>query len=250
MAIKKPRPTLTKPWRSVTDIRDALTRAREFGEQHRTLLADLNGRVDRRRKELESTLSDLSPAQRMQVVSRATSGLRAELKRGSVEARTARLRDLDALRRSVEDARSHYASPMQMLAREKLGSERRSRLMQQVEYSGDTELASLAALAVSANDRELGAVLAARVQRIPHASRPFSAHELANLLVGDEFRAVQMAIMEVSDIAQRAMDADHTFETGRPRGGATIGAALRARDRAELGVGEEALDTLANSEQE
>jgi hypothetical protein len=238
MALKKTRPTLTKPWRSVTDLRDALTRARDFGDQHRRLLADLNGRVDSRRKELESTLSDLSTAQRMQVVERAASGLRAELKRSSTDARNARLRDLDALRRTVEDARAHYSSPTQMLAREKLGSERRSRLMQQVEHSGDAELASLAALAVSEKDKELGAVLAARVGRIPHASRPFSPHELAALLVGDEYRGVQAAVMEVAEIAQRAMNDDRAFDTGRTNGAGAIGVALMARDRLALAAPE------------
>jgi hypothetical protein len=250
MAMKKTPPTLTKPWRSVTDIRDSLTRAREFGEQHRKQIADLNGRVDSRRKELESTLSDLPPSHRTQVVNRALGGLRADLKRGSVEARGKRLRDLDALRRSVEDARAHYASPMQMLARDSLGSERRTRLMQQIEHSGDAELSSLAALAVSTNDRELGAVLASRVQRIPHGSRPFSPLELADLLVGDEYRAIQSATLEVVEIAHRAMNADQEFETGRPNSLAAVNTALRARDRAELGVNENALETLANSEKE
>jgi hypothetical protein len=234
MAQKKSPPTLTKPWRSVTDLKASLTRARELGAQNQKLIAEMNGRVESRRKELDSTLSDLSTSQRLQVVGHAVGGLRAELKRSSLDARTARLRDLDAMRRDVSDARSHYASPVQMLARDNLGSERRSRLMQQVEHSGDAELASLAALAVSAKDRELGAVLVSRVQRIPHGSRPFSPPELADLLVGDEHRAVLAAIMEVEDIAQRAILEDRAFESGRPSAEGSIGLALRARDRAAL----------------
>lgn len=248
MAMKKSPPTLTHPWRSVTDIRDALSRAHEFGEQHARQLGDLKGRVESRRKELDATLSDLPPAQRMQVVSRAVGGLRADLKRSSLDNRVARLRSLDAIRREVADAKAHYNSSVQMIMREGLGGERRSRLMQQLEHSGDVELASLAALAVSAKDRELAAVLVARVQRIPHAERPFSPQELADLIVGDEFRAVQAAIMEVEDIAERAMIEDRAFETGRNPGERTIGLALRARDRAELGVTDDALDTLADQE--
>ena len=248
MAQKKSPPTLTHPWRSVTDIRDALGRAREFGAQHARHLADMNGRVAKRRQELDATLSDLSTAQRMQVLSRALGGLRAELKRSSHDDRLARLRNLDAIRREVADAKAHYNSSVQMLMREGLGGERRSRLMQQLEHSGDVELASLAALAVSAKDRELAAVLVARVQRIPHAERPFSPQELADLIVGDEFRAVQGAIMEVEDIAARAMIEDRAFETGRSSGERGIGLALRARERAELGVPEDALDQLAEQE--
>lgn len=248
MATKKSPPTLTHPWRSVTDIRDALSRAREFGAQHARHLADLKGRVESRRKELDATLSDLAPAHRIQVVSRAVGGLRAELKRASLDDRVARLRGLDAVKREVADARAHYNSSVQMIMREGLGSERRSRLMQQIEHSGDVELSSLAALAASTKDRELAAVLVSRVQRIPHAERPFSPQELADRIVGDEYRAVQAAILEVEEIADRAMIEDRAFETGRNPAERTIGLALRARDRADLGVTDDALDTLADQE--
>ena len=76
MAVKKSPPTLTKLWVSVTDIRDSLSRAREFGVQHARQIAELNGRVESRRKELDATLSDLPPAQRIHIVSRALGGLR------------------------------------------------------------------------------------------------------------------------------------------------------------------------------
>lgn len=234
MAKMMPKPTLTKPWRSVTDLRASLSRARELGEQHTRLIADMNGRVETRRKELDSTLSDLSTAQRSTLVGRALGGFRADLKRNSLDARTARLRDLDALRRDVTDARFHYESAVQMLVRDSIGSERRSRLVQQIEHSGDAELASLAALAVSSKDRELAAVLVGRVQRIPHAERPFSPLELADLMVGEEHRAVVAAIMEVEEIADRAMAEDRAFETGRASPERSVGLALRARDRAAL----------------
>lgn len=249
MAMKKSPPTLTHPWRSVTDIRDALGRAREFGAQQARHLADLNGRVAKRREELDATLSDLPPSQRTQIANRALGGLRAELKRTSLEARGKRLRDLDAVRREVGDAKAHYGSPVMMLMREGLGSERRSRLMQQLEYSGPVELASLAALAASSKDRELGAALVARANRIPHAERPFSTQELADLIVGDDYRAIQAAIMEVEDIAERAMIEDRAFETGRNPTERGIGLALRARERDELDVPDDALDALADEEE-
>ncbi len=248
MAQKRNPPTLTKPWRSATDLRASLTRARELGEQHARQLADLNGRVAQRRKELDPTLSDLPVQQRSQTVERAVGGLRPELLRGSRDSRTKSLRDLAAVRRDAADARTHYQSAVQMLARDGLGSERRSRLMQQIEHSGSAELASLAALAVSTKDRELAAALAARVQRVPSAERPFSPHELAEFVVGDEHRAIRAAIMEVEEIAERAMHEDRAFETGRNPAERGIGPALRARDRAELGVAAGALDQLAEQE--
>lgn len=236
MAQKKAPPTLTKPWRSVTDLRATLTRARELHSEASKRLDEMNVRVAKRREELRANLHDLSPAQQSLILNRALGGLRADLKRDSADARTARLREIDALRRQAEDASAHYHSPMQMLMRDSLGSERRSRLIQQLEHSGKVELASLAALAVSSKDRELAAVLASQVGRMPHGDRPFSPHELADLLLGDEHRAVQAAIMEVGELAQRAVLDDREFETGRRVD--RVGLALRARDRSALGAAE------------
>ncbi|HEY6554208.1 MAG TPA: hypothetical protein VI669_12700, partial [Vicinamibacteria bacterium] len=232
MAQKKAPPTLTKPWRSVTDLKASLTRARELHQESAKRLSEMNERVAKRREELRANLHDLSPSEQSHILNRALGGLRADLKRDSADARTARLRELDALRRQAEDAAAHYHSPMQMLMRDSLGSERRSRLIQQLEHSGKVELASLAALAVSSKDRELAAVLASQVGRLPHTERPFSPHELADLLVGEEHRAVQAAIMEVGELAQRAVLDDREFETGRRVD--RVGLALRARDRAAL----------------
>lgn len=145
---------------------------------------------------------------------------------------------IDALRRSVEDAETHYNSSIQVLMRDSLGSERRSRVIQQLEHAGKVELASLGALAVSTKDRDLGAVLASQVGRMPHSERPFSPHELADRLVADDHRAVQAAIMEVSELAQRAVLDDRAFEAGRASAEGSIGIALRARDRAALNAPE------------
>lgn len=232
MAQKKAPPTLTKPWRSVTDLKASLTRARELQSENAKRISEMNERVAKRREELRANLHDLSPSEQSHILNRALGGLRADLKRDSADARTARLRELDALRRQAEDAAAHYHSPMQILMRDSLGSERRSRLIQQLEHSGKVELASLAALAVSSKDRELAAVLASQVGRMPHAERPFSPHELADLLVGEEHSAVQAAIMEVGELAQRAVLDDREFETGRR--GDRVGLALRARDCAAL----------------
>lgn len=232
MAQKKSPPTLTKPWRSVTDLKASLTRARELHSEAAKRLAEMNVRVAKRREELRADLHDLTPSEQSIILGRARGGLRAELKRASLDARTARLRELDALRREAEDAAAHYSSPMQMLMRDSLGSERRSRLIQQLEHSGKVELASLAALAASGKDRELGAVLASQVGRMAHGERPFSPHELADLLVGEDYRAVQAAVMEVGELAQRALLDDREFETGRPAD--RVGVALRAHERAAL----------------
>ncbi|WP_395665987.1 hypothetical protein [Methylocella sp.] len=82
-------------------------------------------------------------------------GLRAdaggELKRASADERVKFVREIGRLREKVQAVREHYGSTAQLLARKGLGSERRSRLQQQVEKSGPAELASLAAFAAATN---------------------------------------------------------------------------------------------------
>ena len=133
MAIKKL--ALANRWVSVTDVLNRLRRARENRDQQAKLIDGLEGRVKQRRDDVERSLADLSPSQRGQIVSRAVNGYRAELKRHSADGRLAHVRSIAALRDEVASARPHYTSPVQMLAREGLGSERRSRIMHQIEKS-------------------------------------------------------------------------------------------------------------------
>ena len=165
MAVNKV--ALANRWMSVTDVIDRLRRARENREQQSKLLEGLEGRAKQRRDEVEHSLADLPHSQRSQVVNRAVNGFRSELKRQSLDSRVAYLKTVGALREDVNSARAHYQNPVQMLAREGLGSERRSRLLHQIEKSGQIELASLAALAASTGDKELAAALLTRNSGLP-----------------------------------------------------------------------------------
>lgn len=234
MAVKKL--ALANRWVSVTDVLDRLRRARENREQQSKLLEGLEGRVKQRRDDVERSLADLSPSQRGQIVTRAVNGHRAELKRQSLDGRVAYLKTIGALREELISARAHYQSPVQMLAREGLGSERRSRIMHQIDKSGTVELASLAALAASTGDKELAAALLTRNSGVPHNERAFSSQELADALVGDDWRKVTQAMLEVERIALEAGHADSAFETGRTNTTRTVQVALRKRDEAAIGA--------------
>ncbi len=61
MATKKPPPTLTKPWRSVTDLKASLLRAREAYLEVSKRPAEMNVRVAKRRERLCADLRDLTP---------------------------------------------------------------------------------------------------------------------------------------------------------------------------------------------
>lgn len=234
MAIKKM--ALANRWLSVTDVLDRLRRAREHRVEHAKLLDQLEGRAKLRRDDVERSLADLSISQRQPVVTRAVNGFRADLKRQSLDGRVAYLRAIAAMRDEANSARAHYQSPVQMLAREALGSERRSRIMHQIEKSGPVELASLAALAASTGDKELGAALLTRNSGVAHSERAFSSQDLADALVGDDWRKVTQAIMEIDRLAIEAVQADSAFETGRANAAGLVQVAMRKRDEQAIGA--------------
>lgn len=212
MAIKKV--ALGSRWLSATDVIDRLKQARENREQQSKLLASLEAQAAQRREEVERSLADLPQPQRGQIVARTVSGYRNELKRQTADARRAHLKAAGSLLEQTDGARAHYQSPVQMLMREGLGSERRSRLFQQITHSGPVELASLAEFAAATKDKELGAALCARVSDLAPNERPFSSRELADALVGDEHRRVTAALMELDRLTQEAAHADSAFERG------------------------------------
>lgn len=212
MAIKKV--ALGSRWLSATDVVDRLKQARENREQQSKLLASLEAQAAQRREEVERSLADLPQPQRGQIVARTVNGHRNELKRQSADARRAHLKEAGRLLEQTDGARAHYQSPVQMLMREGLGSERRSRLLQQIAHSGPVELASLAEFAAATMDKELGAALCARVYDLAPNERPFSSRDLADALVGKEHRRVTAALMELDRLTQEAAHADSAFERG------------------------------------
>lgn len=233
MATKKTA-NLAASWRSVTDFGAAIARSRQEHQRASERLANFDRQVAKRREELEATLRDLSPQERSSMATRAAQGLRAELKRNSEQERKRSLRELSALHAGLRDALVHYSSPTQMLAREGLGSERRSRIMQQVAASGPAEMASLASFAAANGDREMAAALNARVSQMPVKDRPFSPADLADALMGKEWREVQVATMEAERLMLDAVTADGAFESGKPNPNRSVRLAMMAKAEAEM----------------
>ena len=181
-------------------------------------------------------------------MTRAVGGFRGELKRTSADERLKLVREVGRLREETQAARDHYGSTVQLLAREGLGSERRSRLQQQLEKSGPTELAALAAFAAATKDNELGAVLCARVSDLMPNERPFSRQELADALVGDQHRAVTQALMEIDRLAEETAHADTAFERGGASPLRALSVARMKRDEAAIGSDLSVLETAADKE--
>lgn len=252
-----PAPTakLGSHWMSPTDVRTAVTRISDNRNRHRAILVRVNEMVGRHKGEVERSLKSLDAKDRPSVVAKAVSGRRAELIRETDEARTVLTRELERLRRSVQSATTHYRSPVQMLMRDTLGSERRSRIMQQIAGSGAAELASLAEFAAATGDRELAAALCGRVADLPRGSRPFSAAELADVMCGELHRELSQAMVEAERRVLEALQEEQEAATGKGNPQRALEIAMLKRREQEIGAyghddddTDESEDTTASEE--
>jgi hypothetical protein len=203
--------TLGSHWMSVTDVLGRLQQARDNRQAQQRLLTSLNQQVEQRRVELERSLADLPEHERTNIINRTVAGTRAEMRKASNDTRTAHVRQAGKIHSEVAGAKALYGSSVQMLIRHNLGSERRSRILEQIADSGPAELAGLAELAAATRDVELAAALCSKVSRLMPSERPFAAQELADVLVGDEHRKVAAAILEIERLTEEAAHDDTAF---------------------------------------
>lgn len=234
-------PTKTKAnlgatWLTDNDIRITLAKIHNNRIQHDNIVRKANIELHRRRQQLESSLDGIDGRERDSMIRKALSGHRAELVRQSKDVRLAFTRELAQMSESIRSAETHYRSPMQMLSRDTLGSERRSRIQQQIEHSGQVELASLAELAAATKDKELAAALCGRVHSIKRDDRPFNAGELADVLFGEQHRELSQALIEAERRVLEALQADLEFETGQGSSHRALQIAMLKKREAEIGA--------------
>lgn len=232
----KSKAQLGSAWMSDNDIRTTLTKIQQNRTKHGNLVARQHDQLARRRQQLENSLDGLDARDRKSMVNKAVSGYRAELVRDSKDVRLALTRELSQLADRIRSAETHYRSPMQMLMRETLGSERRGRIQQQIEQSGPVELASLAELAASTRDRELAAALCGRIGNMRRDDRPFNAGELADVMFGNQHRELSQALVEAERRVLEALQADQEFETGKGNPQRAVQIAMLRKREAEVGA--------------
>jgi hypothetical protein len=206
---------LAARWASATEVLDRLAKVRAARAAQRDMVDLMDQHVRRRETELEASLGDLPPAQRASVVARATGSLKQQLRAAAQNERVDLLRAAAEHGGLCKSASAHYRSPMQMLMRDSLGSERRGRIHQQIENSGPAELAALAEYAAGTKDAELAAALCSRNSAMKTADRPFSSADLAEAICGEEFRTVTAALREIEAVSQEIANDDRAFMTGR-----------------------------------
>lgn len=193
----------------------AARRAEKFG----ALIDTLEAGVSKRAADAAESLAraGFAPGDQTAARDKAAAVARREVVANSSDARWAHLKELSAAADSLATTAQLWASPITVLSRAGLGTPERTAYMQQLEGSGVVELKNMAAFAVASGNKVLGAALVSVVDRMPARSRPFSAQDLADRLVGEETRKVQDAIAAVKLAAQRAIVRNREWEAGKVR---------------------------------
>lgn len=223
-------------WMTPTDIRSTITRIHSNRTAHSNLLRNLTSKLNGHAEQVSNSLRGLDAKDRPSVVAKSVSGYRNELVRESADQRLAHTRELADLSERIRSASSLYRSPVQMLMRDTVGSERRSRIMQQIAASGPVELASLAEFAAATKDKDLAAALCGRVADLPRAERPFSAGDLADVIFGELHRELSQAMVEAERRVLEGLNEDTEFETGAPNPQRTLQVAMLKKREQQIGA--------------
>ena len=101
------------------------------------------------------------------------------------------LRDMDAADKQIRNVSALYRNPVVMLQREGLGTEQRSRYMDQLRNSGPAELEAMAQLAANTGNAVLAASVLSTIDGIKTKNERdavnVSRDELSYIMVGDQF---------------------------------------------------------------
>lgn len=214
-ARKKPAPVAFDAiWTTRTDALSLAERAKRLRQQQNETIGRLNNRLDAHREGLTGSLRSIPTANRSTIIKQSVRGRRKELADESADLRWTYVRQLADIATSAKGAEELYRSSVGLLMRKTLGSESRSRYLEQTEHSGPEELRHFAILAAATGNLELAAALVTRAERFPSADRPFSRIELADRMVGEELREVRLALATAQLAAAEGLDADTRFETG------------------------------------
>ncbi len=203
----------------------AARRAEKFGAMIDTLAGGIAAKAAEVAKSLESAGYPRRDAEA--AAAKAAYTARTTIMQNSDKERWDRIKELNAAAESLATVDLLFANPVVVLSRAGLGTPERTAFMHQIEGSGPAELRQLAAFAIATKNRVLGAALVSAIDRMPRKDRPFSAAELADHLCGDETRKVRAAIDVVKVSAQKALNLNREFSSGRSNPLDKISLALR-----------------------
>jgi len=140
------------------------------------------------------------------------------------------LRVMSEAEAEVLKVEKQFASPSMILTRAGLGSEKRSRYLEQISSAGPLEIQNYAEHAKRTGDMVLGAAIMTRLDSMPKRDRDaagVSRAKLAESLAGEQFRAAQNAIKTVRVTVRESLALNRSFESGR---------AVSAKDKVGIAI--------------
>ena len=229
-----------RPGADAPDLHES-TRLRDRVVEHdnalRTKIAAMDAELDefraKARDELMPSGTSLSADARQSIDRTVGDRVRdrhRELQESSQNERDAKLKFIHEHAAAVAAFETLYPTAIALLASQGLGTEQRSRYVEQMVTSGPAELQNFACQAVARRDPVLGAAVLSRLDALSKESRPFTAGDLAKRLVGAAHAERIHLAREVKHAFQSARNANHSFEMSRrPSSNSKILAGLRSR---------------------
>ena len=141
-------------------------------------------------------------------------------------------RDMFKAEHSVKASRGLF-DPVKLASSWSIGSERRSRLMQECAAMGPAALKGMAIRAAAEGDKELAGVLVSLNDKLEPRMRAFNSGELAAHVFAEKSAAANQHANHVVTMAQAALNAERALASGRVDSVAKIEAALTAQESTE-----------------
>lgn len=154
----------------------------------------------------------------------------ANLIKSSESDRMRILAPLRELRERAAFLREITPNAAAILTRIGAGTERRARLIAELENEGNAVLENMAYTALTTDDKILASAVASVVGRRKREDRPFTIHEIADAAVGDLYAQLSAKLLEVENAANEAEGRHREFITGERNAVLGLETALRQRE--------------------
>ncbi len=227
---------------TVSDYSELANRASLAGERYAKINTRLTNDTANKASEIEARYQEMirasdgqvQPAGTRRAIKQALDSELADHRRAvfenSAKERHDLLREIQSLRESAALSRELFSSPVQMLTAHEIGGERRARIHNEVRHLGPATLSNLAKRAVAEKDAELAAALVSVNDSRPSDKRAFSSTEVAEAVMGDQYRKATeyMAVIEAEFTT--ALDLDRELQSGKKNPLATIRRGLQSAD--------------------
>ena len=152
-----------------------------------------------------------------------------EIRKNSEKELDGLFREAGATHGKIVAQRMFYESPVRTIAREGLGSMKRSDYLRQLQGAGGAEVAHMAQLAISTRDTTLAAALLTILDGFQKANRPFTTQHFAEAFGHEDFIKVREYLKIAEHRFQGTVIAVRTWLADKANPLHTVNLALMAR---------------------